>query len=70
MSTAAATRVSPDEARRLLAAGPVTILDVRTPQEFTRLGHLAGARLLPVDLIASALATRSARWSATPPTSC
>ncbi len=57
MSTAAATRVSPDEARRLLAAGPVTILDVRTPQEFTRLGHLAGARLLPVDLIASALAT-------------
>ncbi len=44
MSTAAATRVSPDEARRLLAAGPVTILDVRTPQEFTRLGHLAGAQ--------------------------
>lgn len=57
MSTAAATRVTADEARRLLAAGPVTILDVRTPQEFTRLGHLAGARLLPVDLIASALAT-------------
>lgn len=57
MSTAPATRVSPDEARRLLAAGPVTILDVRTPQEFTHLGHLAGARLLPVDLIASALAT-------------
>lgn len=57
MSGAGATRVSPDEARRLLAAGPVTILDVRTPQEFTRLGHLAGARLLPVDLIASALAT-------------
>ncbi|MFN7977713.1 MAG: rhodanese-like domain-containing protein [Vicinamibacterales bacterium] len=57
MSDARAVRVSPDEARRLLAAGPVTILDVRTPQEFTRLGHLAGARLLPVDLIASALAT-------------
>lgn len=57
MNGPAATRVSPDEARRLLAAGPVTILDVRTPQEFTRLGHLPGARLLPVDLIAAALAT-------------
>lgn len=57
MSAGSATRVSPDEARRLLVAGAVTILDVRTPHEFTRLGHLAGARLLPVDLIASALAT-------------
>lgn len=51
-----ATRILPDEARRLLAPGPVTILDVRTPQEFAQLGHLPGARLLPVDLVASALA--------------
>lgn len=49
----AVTRITPDEARRLLAAGPVTIVDVRTPGEFTTLGHLAGARLLPVDLIAA-----------------
>lgn len=47
-------RIGPDEARALLEAGPVTILDVRTPQEFAHLGHLAGARLLPVDLIAAA----------------
>lgn len=49
-----ARRVSPDEVRRLLAAGPLAVLDVRTPQEFARLGHLPGARLLPVDLVASA----------------
>lgn len=39
-----------------MAAGDLAILDVRTPGEFARLGHLPGARLLPVDLIASALA--------------
>lgn len=50
----AAVRIGNDEAARLIAAGPVTILDVRTPGEFTGLGHLPGARLLPVDLIASA----------------
>ncbi len=50
---ARATRVDAAAAARLLDAGPVTILDVRTPQEFASLGHLPGARLLPVDLIAS-----------------
>ncbi|MEZ5292529.1 MAG: rhodanese-like domain-containing protein [Vicinamibacterales bacterium] len=49
-----AVRVSGDEAARLLASGPVSILDVRTPGEFAQLGHLPGARLLPVDLVASA----------------
>lgn len=56
MAPPGATRIVADEARRLLEAGPVTILDVRTPQEFARLGHLPGARLLPVELVASALA--------------
>jgi rhodanese-related sulfurtransferase len=52
----AAPVISGEEARRLLAAGAVSILDVRTPREFEHLGHLPGARLLPVDLIASAFA--------------
>lgn len=54
VNAARAVRVSADEARRLIAAGPLAILDVRTPHEFASLGHLPGARLLPVDLIASA----------------
>jgi rhodanese-related sulfurtransferase len=41
------------EAARLLAADAVTIVDVRTPDEYARLGHLPGARLLPVDVVAS-----------------
>ncbi len=49
-----AERIGVDEVRRLMAAGPLSILDVRTPGEFSGLGHLPGARLLPVDLIASA----------------
>jgi rhodanese-related sulfurtransferase len=47
-------RVSIDEARRLIDAGGATVLDVRTPEEFAQLGHIPGARLLPVHLIASA----------------
>jgi rhodanese-related sulfurtransferase len=43
-----------DEARQLLAAGEVTVLDVRTPGEYAQLGHIPGAWLLPVDLAASA----------------
>lgn len=42
-----------DQARRLLATGDVTILDVRTPGEYEQLGHIPNAWLLPVDLIAS-----------------
>ena len=41
------------EAARLLAADAVTVVDVRTPDEYARLGHLPGARLLPVDVVAA-----------------
>ncbi len=47
-------RVRGDEAAALLAAGGLTVLDVRTPAEHARLGHLSGARLLPVDLVMTA----------------
>lgn len=46
--------VAGDEAAALIAAGGLTILDVRTPGEHARLGHLPGARLLPVDLVLAA----------------
>jgi rhodanese-related sulfurtransferase len=42
-----------DTARRLLEGG-ITVIDVRTPGEYAELGHLPGALLIPVDLIASA----------------
>jgi rhodanese-related sulfurtransferase len=41
------------EAGRLLADGALTVVDVRTPEEYARLGHLPGARLLPVDVVAA-----------------
>ena len=41
------------EAARLLAADAVSVVDVRTPDEYARLGHLPGARLLPVDVVAA-----------------
>lgn len=41
------------EAAALVEAG-VTVLDVRTPGEYTGLGHIPGAMLLPVDLSAAA----------------
>ncbi|MGE0363268.1 MAG: rhodanese-like domain-containing protein [Vicinamibacterales bacterium] len=41
------------EAVRLVAEGAVTVVDVRTPQEHARLGHIPGARLLPVDVVAA-----------------
>lgn len=46
--------ISPTEAAVLIADRDVVILDVRTPQEYAELGHIPGAWLLPVDLIASA----------------
>lgn len=42
------------EAQRLLTSREVSVLDVRTPGEYEQLGHIPGAWLLPVDLIASA----------------
>jgi tellurite methyltransferase len=40
-------------AQQLIADG-VTVIDVRTPREYEQLGHIPGALLIPVDLIASA----------------
>ncbi len=42
------------EALELIDAGEVTIVDVRTPGEYETLGHIPGAWLIPVDLVASA----------------
>ena len=47
-------RIQGDEAAALLAVGDLTVLDVRTPGEHARLGHLPGSHLLPVDLVLSA----------------
>ena len=44
------------QAAELIARGDVTVVDVRTPAEFEQLGHIPGATLLPVDLIASGAA--------------
>jgi rhodanese-related sulfurtransferase len=46
--------VTPNEAESLVDGGAVHVLDVRTPEEYSRLGHIPGAWLLPVDLIPSA----------------
>lgn len=46
--------IAHDEARALLATGGAVALDVRTPGEYEQLGHIPGAWLLPVDLVASA----------------
>ncbi|BCS34866.1 hypothetical protein TBR22_A40920 [Luteitalea sp. TBR-22] len=46
-------QVSPEDAAALVAAG-ARVLDVRTPQEYSGLGHIPGATLLPVQIIASA----------------
>jgi rhodanese-related sulfurtransferase/precorrin-6B methylase 2 len=42
------------EALQLLERGDITVLDVRTPGEYEGLGHIPGAWLMPVDLVASA----------------
>jgi len=49
--------VSHEEARPLIDAGSVRLLDVRTPEEYEQLGHVPGALLLPVQMIPCALAT-------------
>jgi rhodanese-related sulfurtransferase len=46
--------ITHDEARALLANPGTIIVDVRTPGEHVGLGHIPGAWLLPVDLMASA----------------
>jgi rhodanese-related sulfurtransferase len=52
-----ATSLDADQVARLLASGSARVLDVREPEEFTGLGHIPGALLLPVDLVPSAVAT-------------
>ncbi len=47
-------RVHGDEAAALLAAGGLTVVDVRTLDEHAQLGHLPDSRLLPVHLMISA----------------
>lgn len=54
MLTGSFTTIDHDEARRLLASGEVTVIDVRTPGEYAQLGHIPGAWLIPVDLAVSA----------------
>jgi len=49
--------ISPPEAQELVTSGAATILDVRTPDEYRSLGHIPGAILLPVDLIATGVST-------------
>jgi rhodanese-related sulfurtransferase len=49
--------IAPDEARGLVEAGEVVVLDVRTPEEYRALGHIPGSMLLPLDWIACAPAT-------------
>jgi rhodanese-related sulfurtransferase len=51
---AAIRHVDDRAAEALIREGSVRVLDVRTPEEYDRLGHIPGATLIPVDLIASA----------------
>ncbi len=41
-------------AERLVRAGAVAVLDVRAPDEYARLGHIPGARLVPIDFLVAA----------------
>lgn len=54
MPTGSFRTISHEEARRLLASGEVTVLDVRTAGEYAQLGHMPDAWLIPVDLVAAA----------------
>lgn len=51
--------ISPTEAERLVGEDAVRLLDVRSPAEYRDLGHIPGSILLPIDLIAAAVATLS-----------
>jgi rhodanese-related sulfurtransferase len=48
------TTIDHAEAARLIADDAALVLDVRTPGEYEQLGHIPGAWLIPVDLVASA----------------
>jgi rhodanese-related sulfurtransferase len=52
MSTPPFTNVSNQELQTLINTTPnLQLLDVRTPDEFTQLGHIAGTQNRPVQLI-------------------
>ncbi len=55
-TTSGPRHVDAAEAEQLISEGGLYLLDVRTPQEFTSLGHIPEALLLPVELIAAASA--------------
>ncbi|MDP1570387.1 MAG: rhodanese-like domain-containing protein [Vicinamibacterales bacterium] len=46
--------IAPAEAQAFVESGTAHVIDVRTPDEYRRLGHIPGAWLIPVDLIAAA----------------
>jgi rhodanese-related sulfurtransferase len=46
--------VDAEEAQALVERGGIQVVDVRTPDEHERLGHIVGSRLLPVSLMAAA----------------
>jgi rhodanese-related sulfurtransferase len=46
--------VTPEDAARLVEAGSVTVLDVRSPEEYASLGHIPGSLLLPMELLVCA----------------
>ena len=50
-------RVSPQEAYAMIRKndGNTTLLDVRTQEEYNEDGHLSGAELIPLDMLASRL---------------
>lgn len=49
--------IDPQRTAQLLDGDKIDVLDVRTPEEFQQLGHIPGATLLPLNLIASGAAT-------------
>ncbi len=49
--------VTPLEAAEMVREGAVHVLDVRTVEEYRSLGHVPGATLLPLNLLAAGLAT-------------
>ena len=51
--------LTPGDLAAALAARPITLLDVREPHEWA-LGHLASARLVPLNTIPQSVATLSA----------
>ena len=53
-TTSGPRHVDAAEAEQLISEGNLHLLDVRTPQEFTSLGHIPEALLLPVELVAAA----------------